>query len=314
MTSVEPARPIIVQPSQLKGVGMRPPVSLEEAYEICRCITAKYAKTFYLGTMLMSEAKRRATWAIYAWCRRTDELVDGMQAAATTNETLDHWAAQLESIFNGNPCTAPDVALADTVQQYPVAIEPFRDMIAGMQMDLQYDRYPTFDDLQLYCYRVAGTVGLMSAAVMGFETQDPHVIATATEAAVALGIAMQLTNILRDIGEDAERGRIYLPLEDLHSFDYTEKDLFNGVVDERWMELMRFQIERARQFYQQAESGISALCRDARWPVWTSLMLYRNILNAIERNQYEVFRQRAFVPGPNKILTLPWAWLRAQIS
>jgi 15-cis-phytoene synthase len=291
---------------------MRYPVS--EAYEVCRCITAKYAKTFYLGTMLMSEAKRRAIWALYAWCRRTDELVDGLQADTTTPETLSDWEYLLESAFNGIPKTLPDAALSDTVSNYPIQIQPFKDMIAGMRMDLSFDRYHTFEDLHLYCYRVAGTVGLMSAAVMGFETNDPSVITTATEAAIALGIAMQLTNILRDIGEDARRGRIYLPLEDLVYFDYTEKDLINGVIDERWRQLMQFQIQRAREFYQQAEQGISALCRDARWPVWSSLILYRNILEAIERNQYDVFSRRAFVPTSNKLVTVPWAWLRAQTS
>jgi phytoene synthase len=295
-------------------MGMRPSVSLSEAYEMCRCITAKYAKTFYLGTMLMSEAKQRAIWALYAWCRRTDELVDGIQADTTTSETLLDWEAQLESAFSGCPTNAPDLALADTLQKYPIQIQPFKDMIAGMRMDLSYDRYHTFDDLHLYCYRVAGTVGLMSAAVMGFEATDAATVNAATEAAIALGIAMQLTNILRDIGEDARRGRIYLPLEELKRFDYTEKDLIDGVVDERWANLMRFQIERARDMYQQAEKGISALCRDARWPVWASLLLYRNILNIIETNKYEVFGRRAYVPTPKKIAMIPWAWLKAQTS
>jgi len=288
--------------------------NLAEAYEVCRCITAKYAKTFYLGTMLMSEAKRRAIWAIYAWCRRTDELVDGIQAETTTDETLNTWEQQLEEIFRGNAKSAPDYALAETLKRFPIPIQPFKDMIAGMKMDLRGDRYQTFDDLHLYCYRVAGTVGLMSAAVMGFETTDPEIIKMATEAAIALGIAMQLTNILRDIGEDAERGRIYLPLEELTYFDYTEKDLLNGIIDDRWINLMKFQIQRAREFYRLAEKGVTALCRDARLPVWTSLMLYRHILNVIERNNYEVFRRRAYVPTPKKLLTLPWAWLRTQMS
>lgn len=288
--------------------------NLAEAYEVCRCITAQYAKTFYLGTMLMSEAKRRAIWAIYAWCRRTDELVDGIQAATTTDATLDEWEHQLEEIFQGNAKTAPDYALAETLKQFKIPIQPFKDMIAGMKMDLRDDRYQTFDDLHLYCYRVAGTVGLMSAAVMGFESKQPEVIQMATEAAIALGIAMQLTNILRDIGEDAERGRIYLPLEELAYFDYTETDLLNGIIDDRWINLMKFQIQRAREFYRFAEKGVTALCKDARLPVWTSLMLYRNILNVIERNNYEVFRRRAYVPTPKKLLTLPWAWLRTQMS
>lgn len=297
-----------LKPSPVLGL------SLPESYELCRQITARYAKTFYLGTMLMPPTKRRSIWALYAWCRRTDELVDGLNADATTAETLQNWEEELELIFSGYPSHPTDLALADTVKTYPIPIQPFRDMIAGMQMDLNYDRYACFDDLHLYCYRVAGTVGLMSAAVMGFDRADPPILSRAMDAAVALGIAMQLTNILRDIGEDAARGRIYLPQEDLAYFDYTEADLFAGILDDRWVSLMQFQIQRARQFYQKAEAGIGALCQDARWPVWASLMLYRNILNAIEDNNYQVFSRRAYVSTPKKLLTLPWAWLRAQIS
>ncbi|NEQ20433.1 MAG: phytoene synthase [Microcoleus sp. SIO2G3] len=298
---------------------MRTLASRSDAYEFCRQITAKYSKTFYLGTLLMPEEKRRAIWAIYVWCRRTDELVDGPQSPLTTPETLDRWEQQLESIFAGQPIDDPDVALVDTLERYPMDIQPFRDMIAGQRMDLYRSRYKTFEELNLYCYRVAGTVGLMSSAVLGvadscsktpwdrqLDDDDP------VEEAIALGIANQLTNILRDVGEDARRGRIYLPLDELALFNYTEQDLFDGVVDDRWRELMRFQIQRARKFYTQAERGIRSLSTDSRWPVWSALMLYQGILDVIERNQYDVFNQRAFVPKPQKLLTLPVAWLRAQ--
>lgn len=298
-----------------------PLASIEDSYELCRQITAKYSKTFYLGTLLMPEEKRRAIWAIYVWCRRTDELVDGPRASFTTDETLDQWEEQLESIFAGIPLEDADVALVDTLERFPVDIQPFRDMIAGQRMDLYRSRYETFEELNLYCYRVAGTVGLMTTPVMGVDTtvrtapwdvyrneqRDP------TQEAIALGIANQLTNILRDVGEDARRGRIYLPLEDLALFNYTEADLFNGVVDERWRSLMQFQIQRARKFYTSAESGISALSPDARFPVWAALMLYRGILDVIERNQYDVFRKRAYVPGPQKLTYLPIARLRAAV-
>ena len=299
---------------------MRNLASLEDAYELCRQITAKYSKTFYLGTLLMPEVKRRAIWAIYVWCRRTDELVDGPQSNLTTPETLDQWEQQLESVFAGHPLEDPDVALVDTLQRFPIDIQPFRDMIAGQRMDLYRNRYETFEDLNLYCYRVAGTVGLMSAAVMGVDPsrntapwdkpqEDPR---SPAEEAIALGIANQLTNILRDVGEDARRGRIYIPLEELTLFNYTEQDLLNEVVDDRWRQLMQFQIQRARKVYASAESGISTLSPDARWPVWSALMLYRQILDVIERNQYDVFRQRAYVPGPRKFVCLPIAWLRAK--
>lgn len=299
---------------------MRTLASIEDAYQLCRQITAKYAKTFYLGTLLMPAAKRRAIWAIYAWCRRTDELVDGASAAITTPETLDRWEKQLESVFAGEPLDDPDVALVDTLKRFPMDIEPFRDMIAGQRMDLYRSRYKTFEELNLYCYRVAGTVGLMSTAVMGVDT-EPYTapwkrdqeIYIPTQEAIALGIANQLTNILRDVGEDARRGRIYLPLEELALFNYTEQDLMNGVVDERWRELMRFQIQRARKFYVEAEQGIGALSSDARWPVAAALILYSQILDRIERNQYDVFSTRAYVPTSRKLLSLPAAWLRAQV-
>lgn len=299
---------------------MRTLASLEQSYELCRQITAKYAKTFYLGALLMPEAKRRAIWAIYAWCRRTDELVDGPQSVNTTNETLDRWEEQLESVFAGIPQDDQDVALVDTLQRYPMDIQPFRDMIAGQRMDLYSSRYETFEELNLYCYRVAGTVGLMSTAVIGVDrtiytapwNQDREVYIP-TEEAIALGIANQLTNILRDVGEDARRGRIYLPLEELALFNYTEADLFNGVVDDRWRELMRFQIQRARKYFVLAEKGIRALSTDSRWPIWAALMLYQRILNAIERNNYDVFRQRAYVSNSTKLLCLPIAGIRSKV-
>jgi len=298
---------------------MRTLASQSEAYEYCRQITAKYSKTFYLGTLLMPEEKRRAIWAIYVWCRRTDELVDGPQARLTTPETLDRWEQQLESVFAGQAIDDPDVALVDTLQRFPLDIQPFRDMIAGQRMDLYRSRYETFEELKLYCYRVAGTVGLMTSPVLGVDSSVgrapwdwQQAAYNPAEEAIALGIANQLTNILRDVGEDAQRGRIYLPLEELALFDYTEEDLLNGVVDDRWRELMRFQIQRARKFFTQSEKGIRSLTPDSRWPVWAALMLYQGILDVIEQNQYDVFSTRAYVPKPQKLLTLPIAWLRAQ--
>ncbi|QLE56306.1 15-cis-phytoene synthase CrtB [Nostoc sp. TCL26-01] len=299
---------------------MKTLVSVDESYKLCRHLTAKYAKTFYLGTLLMSPAKRQAIWAIYAWCRRTDELVDGPASAITTPETLDLWEQHLESIFTGRPTENYDVALVDTLQRFPIDIQPFRDMIAGQRMDLYRSRYETFEELYLYCYRVAGTVGLMSTAVMDIDMttntapwHQKQPVYIPTEEAIALGIANQLTNILRDVGEDARRGRIYIPLEDLARFNYTEQDFFNSVVDERWRSLMRFQIERARQFYIKAEKGITYLAPDARWPVWAASMLYGQILDVIERNDYNVFTQRAYVPQWKKLRTLPLAWMRSQV-
>ncbi len=297
-------------------------VSLEEAYEACRQVTAEYSKSFYLATLLMPEEKRQAIWAIYVWCRRTDELVDGPGAKFTTLDTLDKWEHQLEANFAGHAIDDEDVALVDTLERFPLDIQPFRDMIEGQRMDLVRNRYESFEDLWLYCYRVAGTVGLMSTVVMGVEPPaptpwNPQQALSETgpiDEAIALGIANQLTNILRDVGEDARRGRIYLPLEDLALFNYTEEDLMRGVVDDRWRSLMRFQIQRARKYYTEAERGIRALSRNARWPVWSSLLVYSQILDAIEANDYDVFSQRAYVSNARKMVSLPVAWLRANVS
>ena len=295
----------------------KPLISLSQSYEFCRQMTAEYAKTFYLGSLLLPKEKRQGIWAIYAWCRRTDELVDGLKSEYTTPETLAQWEQQLELLFAGHPAEDMDVALVDAIARFSIDIQPFRDMIAGQRMDLYRNRYETFEELKLYCYRVAGTVGLITNPVWGISACCHTVpwggqekIYEPREEAISLGIAMQLTNILRDVGEDAQRGRIYLPLEDLKAFNYTEDDLFKGIIDDRWRALMGFQIQRARQYYHQAEKGICYL--DSRFPVWAALMLYQGILKAIERNQYDVFTKRAFVSKAEKIVSLPIAWLRAQ--
>lgn len=296
-------------------------ISTEESYELCRQITAEYGKTFYLATLLMSVPKRRAIWAIYAWCRNTDELVDGADADETTPATLDRWEAQLERIFRGSPTDNYDVALVDTIARFPdLAIEPFRDMIAGQRMDLRKNRYQSFEELSLYCYRVAGTVGLMSNAIVGVDggqytaPWNGNCVKIPTEQAVALGIGKQLTNILRDVGEDAERGRIYLPLDELALFNYTEQELIDRVVNDNWRALMQFQIQRARKYYQQAEAGIGRLSPDVRWPVWAALLLYQQILDSIEQNDYDVFNYRAYVSTPKKIWCLPGSLIRSQVK
>ena len=294
---------------------------LDAAFEACRRETAEWAKTFYLGTLLLPPEKRRAIWAIYVWCRRTDELMDSPEAQTRPveelAERLDRWEQKTRALFAGQIENDLDAVMADTLERFPQDIQPYLDMIEGQRMDLTWTRYPRFEDLKLYCYRVAGTVGLMTQGVMGVDkayTSAPWSNRPDTsDAAVALGIANQLTNILRDVGEDARRGRIYLPLEDLELFNYSEADLMNGVNDERWRNLMQFQIKRARQFYAQAEDGIRALSRDARWPVWAALMLYRQILDEIERNQYNVFTKRAYVPNFRKALTVGMARMWAEV-
>ncbi|AIQ94211.1 phytoene synthase [Prochlorococcus sp. MIT 0604] len=295
---------------------------LDQAYEICRKETQQWAKTFYLGTLLLPHEKRKAIWAIYVWCRRTDEIMDSVEASTKSqdelSDNLDEWEENTKNVFKGNIKSELDSVLLDTIEKYPQSIQPYLDMIEGQRMDLNKFRYKNFDELKLYCYRVAGTVGLMTQNVMGIDsayTSAPwSALPDPSEAAVALGIANQLTNILRDVGEDRHRGRIYLPQEDIEKFNYSEEELLKGKINKQWKALMNFQLIRAREWFHKSEDGIKWLSSDARWPVWTSLRLYRGILDSIERLDYDVFNNRAFVKNSVKAIEIPISFLISRIK
>ncbi|CAM8967703.1 unnamed protein product [Rhodiola kirilowii] len=290
------------------------PMFLNKAYERCRHICAEYAKTFYLGTLLMTKERQKAIWAIYVWCRRTDELVDGPNAIHMTSAVLDRWEQRLDDIFDGHPYDDLDAALSDTVSNFPVDIKPFRDMIEGMRMDTRKSRYANFQELYLYCYYVAGTVGLMSVPIMGIAPESSVSAQVVYNSALDLGIGNQLVNILRDVGEDAMRGRVYLPQDELAQFGLSDEDIFSMKVTDKWREFMREQIKRARSYFNQAEEGASQLDKDSRWPVWSSLILYRQILDAIEANDYDNLTKRAYVGRTQKFLMLPLAYTRTLSS
>ena len=284
---------------------------------MCRKETQQWAKTFYLGTLLLPYEKRKAIWAIYVWCRRTDELMDSPEALKKSeeelSESLNSWEENTKNIFKGIVKTDLDAVLSDTLEKYPQTIDPYLDMIAGQRMDLTKFRYKNFDELKLYCYRVAGTVGLMTQNVMGidafYEAASWIEVPDISEAAVALGIANQLTNILRDVGEDRHRGRIYLPQDEIKQFGYSEEQLLLGEINTQWKNLMAFQLHRAREWFKNSEEGIKWLSADARWPVWTSLRLYRKILNSIENLDYDVFNNRAYVNKTIKAFEIPISFL-----
>ncbi|KAL8159624.1 hypothetical protein V2J09_001161 [Rumex salicifolius] len=287
---------------------------LGEAYDRCGEVCAEYAKTFYLGTLLMTPEKRKAIWAIYVWCRRTDELVDGPNASHITPTALDRWESRLEDLYKGRPFDMLDAALSDTVAKFPIDIQPFKDMIEGMRMDLRKSRYQNFDELYLYCYYVAGTVGLMSVPVMGIAPESKASTESVYNAALALGIANQLTNILRDVGEDARRGRVYLPQDELAQAGLSDEDIFAGKVTDKWRNFMKQQIKRARMFFDEAETGVTELSSASRWPVWASLLLYRQILDEIEANDYNNFTKRAYVGKAKKFAALPIAYARSAMG
>ncbi|RYH26765.1 phytoene synthase [archaeon] len=213
------------------------------------------------------------------------------------------------------------VSCLDTLMLMIMCIYDMCDGV-GMLMDvpgLGQDRYETFDDLYLYCYRVAGTVGLMTLPILGqnlqgrSEQDKAAYLEAAAPPAIALGIGLQLTNILRDVGEDLERGRIYLPQDELRAFGLSERDISSCVVSERYKQLMRFQIQRARNYYQQAEVGVRMLAPGSRFAVQASLDLYSGILDVIERNGYDNFRMRAFTTKFDKLTMLPKAFLKSQL-
>ena len=271
--------------------------SLEGCYAICGEIARANSKSFYLSSRFLPFAKRRAVWAVYAFCRTADDIVDRNTGADERLAAIDAWEVQLHAAYAGRASTPIFTAFADAVANYGVPLHAALDLLRGARMDVTVNRYATYRELSDYCYLVASTVGVLVTPILG------ALDASARGHAAVLGRAMQLTNILRDVGEDAQLGRIYLPAEDLHAFGYGEADLFDGVVDERFIALMRFEIERARALYREAEPGIALLQPDSRYAVRLALHLYRAILDAIESNRYDVFTRRAFVPLGTKVLT-----------
>nr|TKS12270.1 hypothetical protein D5086_0000065540 [Populus alba] len=201
------------------------------------------------------------------WCRRTDELVDGPNAVLMSTAVLDRWEERLQDIFDGRPYDMLDAALTDTISKFPLDIKPFRGMIEGMRMDTTRFRYDNFQELYLYCYYVAGTVGLMSVPVMEIAAESEASAQSIYNAALYLGIGNQLTNILRDVGEDALRGRVYLPQDELAQFGLCGQDVFARKVTDGWREFMKEQITRARFYFDLAEEGASKLEKASRWPV-----------------------------------------------
>jgi len=262
---------------------------------LCRDVARDHSKTFYLSSLFLAPPKRRAIWAVYAYCRTADDLVDRSNGLTNRLDALDEHEQKLIAAVRGEADEPIFIALADAMARFAIPAESARDLLRGARMDLTVSRYETFADLLGYCDLVASTVGLLTAPVLGYERPE------ALEYGVTLGRAMQMTNILRDVGEDARMGRIYLPLEDLRRFGYAEDGIFAGTIDDAWVALMRFQIQRVRELYAAAEPGIALLAPDARYTVRLALDLYRKILDAIEANGYDTFTKRAYVPLRDKL-------------
>ncbi len=272
-----------------------PPVALADAYRTCAALTRQHSRSFYLSSQFLPVRKRRDVRALYAFCRTTDDLVD--MPCDGPHRALAHWVA-LAQAPEPPPDNAVLIAWKDTMARNGIPQALADELLAGVAMDLTVDRYETFGQLWLYCYRVASVVGLLAMHIIGHEPG-------AAPYAVKLGVALQLTNILRDIGEDAARGRIYLPQEDLARFGLRDADILAGRRDERFVALMRFQIERAHALYDEAWPGIALLSRDSQFAIAAAADIYRGILGRIVANEYDVFTRRAHVSFAGKLLMLP---------
>jgi len=305
---------------------------IEKAYQYCESVTKLHAKSFYFAAKFLPKIKQRAVYPIYAFCRHVDDEIDeiGEGNEAEAIQTVERWKANLEEIyFNAKTRTDKDakekiqpqkntdklgfegenrklvfLAWKDLLQNYKIPRELPLELIQGVLMDTQIKRYETFDELYVYCYRVASTVGLMSSEIMGYSES------IALDYAEAMGIGMQLTNILRDVKEDAAIGRIYLPQEDLRRFNITEEQIFAGEFDKNFAEMMEFQVERAREFYQKGEKGIALLEKDSRFTVLLASRIYAKILDEIEKQNYNIFIRRAHTTKMQKILSIPKIWLQ----
>jgi phytoene synthase len=276
---------------------------LDEAYAHCEAITSVHSRSFSLASGLLPGQKRQAARALYAFCRTADDIVDDMPL--NTSEALSEWS---ERSLHGNPPSDDLIAVAwtDTRNAYQIPKRYAEQLISGVGRDLYQTRYEAFTDLAEYCYGVASTVGLMSMHIIGFSGDE------AIQYAVKLGVALQLTNILRDVAEDWERDRVYLPQEELAEFGLTEQDIANGVVDDRWRNFMKFQIERARNLYDESLPGIAMLAPEGRFAIAAAAEFYRGILDDIEAHDYDVFTRRAHVTKWGKIKRLPGLWLRTR--
>ena len=283
--------------------------ALEKGYRACEVITQVNSRTFFLASGLLPEGKCRAVRALYAFCRTTDDVVDQVEATGEgrSPEALETWCKQALG-----DCTAEGdhlvLAWRDTVTTYGIPLLYAEQLVDGVSRDLSQTRYRTFEELTAYCYGVASTVGLMAMHIVGFSGPE------AIPYAVKLGVALQLTNILRDVAEDWQTGRLYLPQEDLVAFGLTESDIEAGRVDDRWRAFMRFQIDRIRRLYAASLPGIQMLHRDGRFAIGAAAELYRGILDDIEAHDMDVFQRRAFVSAAGKLRRLPGIWWRATIA
>ena len=274
---------------------------LDQAYDYCQRIAKTHAKNFYYAFRTLPSAKRRAIYAVYAFCRYCDDAADENLPPDEKRRLLEQTRNRLrdQSLSSQDPVF---VALENVIRDFGIPRRYFEDVIRGVETDLEVSRFQTFDDLRDYCYLVASTVGLICIEIFGYD--DP----VASEYAVDFGIAMQLTNIMRDVKEDAERDRIYLPLDDIDRFGYSEQDLMNGRNNDNFRSLMDFEAARARRYFDSGARLFPLLSRESRACAAVLHQLYSRILDRMESSGYDVFERRIGLSAGEKLLLVARLW------
>jgi phytoene synthase len=259
--------------------------------------------SFSYSFSLLPKPKREAIHAVYAFCRYTDDIVDDDGDLRRKILRLRRWRMEMGKALRGTSSSALLNQLSATAKRFKIPVEHFYELFQGMEMDLTKDRYATFDELYRYCYLVASTVGLMCRKIFGYRNESTR------DYAVNLGIALQLTNILRDIKDDAKRGRIYLPLEDLERYGYTERDLFAFRYTPQFRELMEFECKRARGYFERAQMALRDEDKRFFFAARVMCSIYSHILRRIEKAEYNVFHQRIAISKFLKALIALRYWL-----
>lgn len=265
--------------------------------EYCQKKAGQSGSSFYYSFMLLERARREAIVALYAFCREVDDVVDECEHAEVAAAKLAWWRQEIADVYAGRPNHPVTRALVPAIATYELPQEWFQAVIDGMEMDLTHSRYATFDDLRLYCHRVASVVGLLSASIFGYSDKKT------LNFAENLGLAFQLTNIIRDVGEDARRNRIYLPTEDLQRFDVPAADILTGKETEAFGALMAFEGTRADEYYERAFAMLPDADRLAQVPSLVMAAIYRTNLAEIRADGYRVLKQKTTLPALRK------AWL-----
>ncbi len=282
---------------------------LEFAYAECQRLTKREAKNFYYAFVTLPHEKRRAIYAAYTFCRHCDDSVDEAATVEDKLSALSSLQASLDLAYGGQAASPMFLALADAAERYEIPQEYFREIILGVESDLIKTRYQDFDELRQYCYRVASVVGLVCLQIFQYRN------GTAREHAVDLGLAMQLTNIMRDVREDWEMGRVYLPQDEMDRFGYTEEQLGSGVRNDAFVDLLRYQGERARDYFRSGFRLLPYLSRRSRACPAVLGAIYSRVLERIEASDYDVLGERriALSTGEKTRITAR-AWLTSTLS